>query len=281
MAEGDDALQHRPDGLMRRLAVAGVVAAVLVGALGVADLALAEHIEQRTAAHVGAALGAEVTATVHGRPLVWHLVEGSLPRVDIRAGRGTVPDASVRVESIDATLRDVQLDLRNLADDDEPVAREVRDGRAVVELGDVAIEGTPLRLTSLRLLLPVVRGDISRLGIPGALTVLDTPGGRFEATLSEEDATALLGVPGVAVRFHPGEAILDVGALPIVVAMDVHDGGIELQPTSPLLALVLRGVGPLVLRLELPPGATLERIHPGRGTLELDGQIDRFEIPGR
>jgi hypothetical protein len=112
---------------MRKLVLAVVLA---VAALAVADLALEAYVEHRASQQVSESLGAPAAVTLSGWPVALRMVGGHLPRADVEAGAGDLPGAPARLASLQATLRDIDVDRRGLFDAERPLLVRARGGTA-------------------------------------------------------------------------------------------------------------------------------------------------------
>jgi hypothetical protein len=258
--------------LMRRVfALVLVLALIGVGAY-LGDQLVTERVERRLADEISVALAGDATVRLDGWPVSVQLLRGTVARADLSVTDADLPDAPARLRTLEATLYDVEVDLRG-----EPIVRSARDGRATAAFEDVDLPEA--RLRSLRVVLPSISGSLEGLEDPAVPLVIHAPGGRFEARLTDDDVAVMLGVPQLTVELLDGHVRLSVGPLAVDAAAEVDGGSILLRPRQPLLALALRNVGPLRVTPRLPPTAVLTDIELQQGAVRLFGSVDRLELP--
>lgn len=295
--------------------VLGVVLAILAGLL-VVNAVLTSVVERRLSARISEGIGKPATADLQGWPAALRLVVGGVPRVEVASAGGPVGDTPIR--TLQATLFDVDVDASTLLDGGPPVRltalsahldvafrpdraplgassleltlRDIdsRLGRGVsgnlltssggeVVVSDLAFPNSAASLSRLHASLPAL--SLTKPAPAANNLIVQSPGARFQALLTEAAANTLWTLPG-QVKFLPDVARLVVGPFSLDVRIGVEGDRVVLEPqVPPPLQAVLGFFPPVSFRPNLPLGAVIEEVELHPGAMTLRGSSQELQVP--
>ncbi len=293
----------------------GLVLAIVAGVL-IVNAVLTSVLERRLSARFSEGIGKPATVDLQGWPAALRLILGGVPRVEVSSGGGPVGDTPIR--TLQATLFDVDVDATTLLDGGPPIRLtavrahvdasfrpdraplgadnlqltlrniDARLGRGVsgklltASDADVVVHGlafpnSPAQLSRLHATLPELQ--LTKPAPTADSIVLESPGARFQALLTEAAANTLWTLPG-QVKFLADVARLTVGPFSLDMQISIAGDRVVLTPqVPPPLQSVVGGLPPVSLRPELPLGAVIEEVEVTPGAMTLRGSSQRLQVP--